>query len=218
MTVEEARAWVCPDSDPLRAQYPTLALHDERVQAWLRDNREIIEEALAVCIANDRGFNNAPPLSRTSSGSLFEICRRVGYVSVYWDPPIIRRNYEGTTYIVSTPEHVAALHTIRDWPTALAYLLAHYDSRKAVSPLVLIAHYRWRPDTVVPWPRDAQRKNMVRYTLYSWHKHQEYARQPDWIACQHYFSEHYDLKEVVDPEGRVVSSELGEDCLDLARL
>ncbi|KAJ6588302.1 hypothetical protein B0H19DRAFT_1247987 [Mycena capillaripes] len=221
MSFEEASAWVCPESDYLSALYPTLTSHEEQVQAWLADNRESVEEAVKVFMANEENFEDIPPedVSRSPSGSLFTICTYAGYVPIYWDPPTIEHDHEGTMYIVTTPEHVAALHTIRDWPTALAYLQSHYDSRSAVPPLVFTVPDFWRPDVVIGERPKGKRKYLVRYTLYLWHKHQEFDRQPDWIACQHYFSEHYDLKEVLDPEGReVLSSELGEDCLDLARL
>ncbi|KAJ6588298.1 hypothetical protein B0H19DRAFT_1057516 [Mycena capillaripes] len=202
MTVEEASAWLCPDPNHLEAEYPTLALHNKQVQAWLGDNQESIEKAVVIFLVHDPCFKDVPSVSRTPSGSLFAMNRNMGYVQTYWDPPTIQCDHEGITYTVSTPEHVAALHTICDWPTALAYLQAHYDSRRAVKPLVFAVPDGWCADVVVGCPKNGS-------------KNKEFDCQPNWIACQHYFSEHYDLKEVLDPEGRVASSELGEDCLDL---
>ncbi|KAJ6588297.1 hypothetical protein B0H19DRAFT_1057515 [Mycena capillaripes] len=206
ITVEEASVWVCPAPHHLEAQYPALALHDERVQTWLGDNQESIEKAVEVFLVHDPCFKDVPSVSRIPSGSLFAKNRNMGYVQTYWNPPTIQCNHKGITYTiqcdhkgitytVSTPEHVAVLHTIRDWPTALAYLQAHYDSRRAMKPLVFTVPDSWCADVVVGWPKNGS-------------ENKEFHCQPDWIACQHYFSEHYNLKEVVDPEGRVVSSEL----------
>jgi hypothetical protein len=140
----------------------------------------------------------------------------VGVVPVYWDPSIIIHDHEGTTYTVSSPQHIAVLHSMRDVPraTALEYLRAHADSRTPVEPIVFTVHDGWQADVVGQWPAEALKKNRVRYTMYDWRKHEEYHSQPDWIACQHYFSEQYDLKEVLDPEGNVLSSEVATDCLE----
>ncbi|KAJ6588385.1 hypothetical protein B0H19DRAFT_1248055 [Mycena capillaripes] len=217
MSLKEATEWVGPEPNYLEALYPDLSSHDERVQAWLEDNWEAIEEAVGVYIASPEFEDvDVPPASIgfDPSGSLFAECRHVGDVPVYWDPPTIEHDIDGYTYTVAAPQHVTTLHAFRDRAPALAYLQANYDSRTVVKPLVFVVHDGWHADVVGQWPKDGKLKNMVRYTLYAWHKHEEYNRQPDWIACRHYFSEHYDLKEVVDPEGRVVSSELSTDCLE----
>jgi hypothetical protein len=100
-----------------------------------------------------------------------------------------------------------------DRATALEYLRAHADSRTPVKPIVFTVHDGWQADVVGQWPAEARKKNRVRYTLYDWRKHEEYHNYPDLIARRHYFSEQYDLKEVLDPEGNVVSSEVATDYL-----
>ncbi|KAJ7672619.1 hypothetical protein DFH06DRAFT_1320024 [Mycena polygramma] len=216
MNYEEAIDWVTPEVDKLASLYPAFASDEEQIDAWVSGNWETIKEAVRVYIACAPGFEDLGPveMSFEPSGSLFGLCKHAGYVPVYWDPPTIQLDHEGSTYTVTTPRHVAALHALHDEATALAYLQKHHDSRTAVKPLVFLVHDGWRADVVGSWPADATKKNMVRYTLYAWNKHQEYDKQPDWVACRRYFSEHYDMKEVVDPEGRVLSSELSSDCLE----
>jgi hypothetical protein len=142
---------------------------------------------------------------------------RVCIVFVYWDPSTIVHDHEGTTYTVSSPQHIAVLHSMRDVPraTALEYLRAHADSRAPVKPIVVTVRGGWQADVVQAfsgqWPAETRKKNRVRYTLYDWRKHDEYYSQPDLIACRHYYSEQYDLKEVLDPEGNVLSSEVATD-------
>jgi hypothetical protein len=162
------------------------------------------------------------------SGSLFEKCDVSFYVPIYWTPSTIRREHEGFVYTVSSPQHVAALHAFRDWEPAFAYLQAHCDSRVAVEPMVFHVSATWNPDVfpgdrhpdstdsvILPtWRAVAETdkgKGRVRYTLYGWRKRQAYGDAYDWRARQRYFSEHYDLREVLDVEGRVVSSEHGTD-------
>ncbi|KAJ7161068.1 hypothetical protein C8R46DRAFT_359183 [Mycena filopes] len=49
----------------------------------------------------------------------------------------------------------------------------------------------------------------IRYTLSEWRTLEGFNTIQDWCARQHYYAEHFDLKEVLDAQGRIVSSERG---------
>ncbi|KAJ7161091.1 hypothetical protein C8R46DRAFT_1038254 [Mycena filopes] len=51
----------------------------------------------------------------------------------------------------------------------------------------------------------------IRYTLSTLPKQEALKRNGDWRDRQHFFAEHFDLKEVLDAKGRVLSSESGGD-------
>ncbi|KAJ7625071.1 hypothetical protein DFH06DRAFT_1339847 [Mycena polygramma] len=234
MSLWEAHMWsnMSPEDDELRALFPTLA-DDKRKEAWVDRNRENIREGMKIFLAV-HADEFAPGVSIDPSGSLFGRSQEYLNIPVYWDPATITWEHEGFVYSVPTPQHVAALHATRTWPTALAYIQAHHDSRTAVGPMVFNVPAVWHPDVcphethpdappgaphdanAFPTWRDAQQaskgKGKVRYTLYGWRKDFDECLL-DWRARQHYFSKHYDLKEVLDDDGRVVSSEHGMDRL-----
>ncbi|KAJ7756966.1 hypothetical protein B0H16DRAFT_1721434 [Mycena metata] len=122
---------------------------------------------------------------------------------------------------------------------AAAYLFANYDSRVAWAPLVMTVPEGWHPGVwrlnVHPEEREALRSGAVhdpvrfpvisdvtaaahaagkfettRYTIFGWRKlEEEYGMY--WRAHQRYIMEHFDLKEVLDAEDRVLSSEWAAD-------
>jgi hypothetical protein len=174
-----------------------------------------------------------PGASINPSGSLFACSDTSSHLPIYWDPAVIILQHEGFTYTVSAPSHVAELHAFRDWPRAFEYLQAHCDSRETVKPMVFTVPAAWHPDVFAgethpdavpdaphdaaafPVWRDAKEasvgKGKIRYTLYGWRKRDAYTNGDTWRERQHYFAENYDLKEVLDTEGKVVGSERRTD-------
>ncbi|KAJ7756960.1 hypothetical protein B0H16DRAFT_1885687 [Mycena metata] len=224
MSITEAMKWVekIPQDDEVGPEQ----------EAWLKDNDNIIQEAISVYRAHV--FPSFPEDTSTQhSGSLFS--------RIY-----IAYRHQGFTYIVSDAEHVAALHAFRNRPSAIVYLCAHAESRVADDPIVISVPALWHPDVfsgtshpaertlhqvrvfddvpaalhdaaAFPTFTDVEKANedrgmgMVRYTLHGWQKQNMYMSRDGWCAMQHYFTEHYDLKEVLDSEGNVLSSEHGVD-------
>ncbi|KAJ7756928.1 hypothetical protein B0H16DRAFT_1537430 [Mycena metata] len=147
MRLDEAVQWCMhrPEAEELRVLYPNRTTEVERQQAWVEDNRDKIRAAITVFLPN---LSNA---SVDPSGSFFGITdasrhNPFSYLPVYWDPPTITHKHEGFTYYVSTPQHVAALHTFRDWQPAFAYLQEHCDYRIAWRPKVYTVSEIWHPD------------------------------------------------------------------------
>ncbi|KAJ6531288.1 hypothetical protein B0H19DRAFT_1273494 [Mycena capillaripes] len=192
MSLWEAKYWCfgTPQEKTLRTQYPDLS-EDERKMAWIDDNHEKIREGTTAFIAF-HADKFQPSASVDPSGSFFFAQRHVlSPVGLLGPPPIIGFNHEGFAYIVTSPSHVAALHAFRDWAPALEYLQAHCDS---LHPAVQAGA---APDPVAfPTLRDAVEAS------------------GGWRKRQRYIAEHYDLKEVLDSEGNVVSSEQGTDILE----
>ncbi|KAJ7756957.1 hypothetical protein B0H16DRAFT_1537541, partial [Mycena metata] len=213
-------------------------------EAWLKDNDDIIQEAISVFRAHFfPGLREDTSIER--SGSLFSRIYTEYTPLLYSDPPTIAYRHQGFTYIVSDPDHVVALHAMRDLPAAITYLQLHADSRVADSnkPVVFTVPALWHPDVFpgsshpdernlyqidnedvpaaihnadtfptmadVKKASDAQGLGTVRYTLYGLQKRNMCASRANWCAMQHYFTEHYDLKEVLDSEGNVLNSEHG---------
>ncbi|KAJ7785798.1 hypothetical protein B0H16DRAFT_1875932 [Mycena metata] len=233
MSVLEAFDWYQKTSivDQLEAITPEQ-------EAWLNENDDSIQEALSVLSYYAQTVSARPQNgSIEHSGSLFS-----------FDPPEILFRHQGFIYTVSNPQHVAVLHTIRDWNSALAYIRSHADSRVPDAPFVFTVPATWHPD-VFPGashpgerklydigPRDplpaalhdadaypvfcdaknaseAQGLGTVRYTLYGWQKRNAYisCQCDGWCTMQHYFAAHYDVKEILDSEGNVLSVESGVD-------
>ncbi|KAJ6480859.1 hypothetical protein C8R45DRAFT_1003922 [Mycena sanguinolenta] len=142
----------------------------------------------------------------------------------YWNPTAIRYEHEGFVYIVATPEHVAALHAFRDLPAAIAYLQAHFDKREAEKPMHIEVPEGW--DLAVESMRAPTWEMLgstprTRYTLSDWRKRGEARalRKSSGIAAMYrYGEENYDLKEVLDAQGNLLSCERGVGCNPPVRL
>ncbi|KAJ7756978.1 hypothetical protein B0H16DRAFT_1537593 [Mycena metata] len=145
MSIEEAFDWFgeIPQGEKLDALTPEQ-------EVWLNHNDGKIQEALGVLFTYYAAAGMIPsrPLNSTTehSGSLFSIPHSEYTPPLYSDPPTIVFSHQGSTYTVSDPQHVAALHSIRDWPAAIAYLQTHAESRVPNPPLVFTVPAIWHPD------------------------------------------------------------------------
>jgi hypothetical protein len=123
---------------------------------------------------------------------------------------------------VTTPEKVEKLHAFRDGSAALEYLLeeGHYDKREPVRPMHITVPDGW-DDTAIaaagtPMPPLAwcEGKMQTRYTLTDWRKRQVVMTMLEMqgiTAVQKYYETNYDLKEVLDKDDNLVSSERGKE-------
>ncbi|KAJ7672621.1 hypothetical protein DFH06DRAFT_1176959 [Mycena polygramma] len=194
-------------------QLDTVVVHrmlrsEDLLEAQTRPhNRQKIEEATTALLASTQF---PPGASVNSSGSFFECSEKSFNVLIYWNPTTITLDHDDFRYVVSEPQHVDAAHALRDWAAAVSYIHAHCDSRTAIQPLVITVRAVLLPDEA-----NGQGKYTVRYTLHGSRKRHEYmyARAYDWPAIlrarHRYLTDHYDLKEVLDADGKVISSELG---------
>ncbi|KAJ7686780.1 hypothetical protein B0H17DRAFT_1203993 [Mycena rosella] len=212
MTPEEAIPWVmmCPEDLELVDMYPGLSTYADRQAAWIANNRDIIREATTVLVAADPdNFAAGATVDRT--GSLFEACAAWFYAPLYWNPPTIHHKHEGFSYTVTAPAHVAALHAMPSWAAALPYLLAHYDARAAIEPVAFTLPVGATfAECVLKRAPPAGPQGQVRYTL-EWRKLARFAALDDMYARSDFLAAHFDLKEMLDVEGRVMSSERGAD-------
>ncbi|KAJ7233753.1 hypothetical protein C8J57DRAFT_1532065 [Mycena rebaudengoi] len=240
MSLAEAIPWVYPGrynrpefNRSLQELYPDLPTDRARMQAWVKVHESSIRAATSVFLAahandlyvipppaslsapNPHSLYSPSGITTDDLGSLFARCvPEQFHVPIYWNPPMIQYQHEEFVYDVSTPEHVAALHAIRDWPTALAYLLTHYDTRRPLDPVVCTVTDGWDPVAEgAPMPTEAfsQGKPKIRYTLVDWRKQRAAYVIWEIPAVQRYYEEHYDLKEVLDAEGNLVSCERAAD-------
>ncbi|KAJ6584594.1 hypothetical protein B0H19DRAFT_1058991 [Mycena capillaripes] len=220
MNLEEARPWVYPTLcntflPGLRDVYPDLPTDRARMRAWAKGNEPSIREAMAVLIAS-KPERFRPGVSIDPTGSTFVRCSpQEFHIPIYWNPDTIWCEHEEFAYIVSTPAHVAALHAIPDRASALAYLQAHFDARTLVSPMQMTVPDGWDPvaeGTPAPTTASSQGRARTRYTLTDWRKRRVVRNRTQGIdALLRYYQEHYDLKEVLDAEGNLVSCERGAE-------
>ncbi|KAJ7506995.1 hypothetical protein B0H11DRAFT_1969754 [Mycena galericulata] len=229
MSLEEAVRWIF--GGPLDPEFRSTsmdpdirAVAEQKRRAWFDDNRATLREAMGVLIAA-RPDRFAPGATLDHTGSYF--CKYEDSVTpVYWNPAVVEHNHEGFWYYVSTPHRVAALHAISDEEPAVAYVLAHYDRRVPVEPLRLFVRRGWDAwnvrAAVVEASAHKEARPGVRYTLSDWRKlralYDMTMRGDGLVAVQRYYMAHYDLKEVLDEEGRVVSSERGGEYVPVSRL
>ncbi|KAJ7194497.1 hypothetical protein B0H12DRAFT_1170527 [Mycena haematopus] len=165
-----------------------------------------------------------PGVTIDPTGSYFCACApQQFYVPIYWNPTTISYEHEEFRYIVSTPMHVAALHSIpeSDRGAVLAYLLAHFDKREPVEPMCLLVPDGWDPVAAgrpVPMWAAFEGKSRTRYTLSDWRKMDAEKRSVEKhgiAAMQRYYEEHYDLKEVLDAQDQLVSTVRGKEYIDV---
>ncbi|KAJ7028734.1 hypothetical protein C8F04DRAFT_1118517 [Mycena alexandri] len=217
-----------PSASKLESMCPNVTDHYAREAAWMDENTDEMKEAVMALITcrpdnlyvarDDDSLISPLTLRRTPSepganveeiGSFFFATHSGMRVPIYWNPTSIVRRHQGFVYTVTSPKHVAALHAFRDWDSALAYLLANYaNTREALKPTVYTVPVGFGLDDPlsklvgVEGPR-------IRYTLFGWQKQDEVWRTNGFYGHLRYYFEHYDLKEELDAEGRVVSRERG---------
>ncbi|KAJ6584592.1 hypothetical protein B0H19DRAFT_1058989 [Mycena capillaripes] len=117
LSVEETFPWVYPT-----VYHPDLLADRRRMHAWAKANEATIREAMTVLIAA-RPARFPPGVSIDPTGSIFMECRPGEFpIPIYCNPTTIWHEHQEFLYTVSTPEHVAALHTIPDKAAVLAYI------------------------------------------------------------------------------------------------
>ncbi|KAJ6456065.1 hypothetical protein C8R45DRAFT_580592 [Mycena sanguinolenta] len=220
MSIEEALPWVYPTSilvdltlDPKDRGQDYRA----RIRAWAKENETSLREAMTVFFAA-RAERFPPGVTIDPTDSMFSFCSPLQFpLPFYWNPTATQYEHEGFVYTVTTPEHVAALHAFRDERAAIAYLQSHFDTREAEEPMRLEVPEGWEPPTEgmsVPTWEMLQGRPRTRYTLSDWRKQREAfeALESGIAAMYRYGEENYDLKEMLDAQGNLVSCERGAGC------
>ncbi|KAJ7625046.1 hypothetical protein DFH06DRAFT_1229687 [Mycena polygramma] len=227
-----------PEEETPRARYPTIATADERQQAWVEDNRQKIEEATTALLAFHAEFPPGASVNSSGSffecsEKSFNVLIYWNPTTITLDHDDFRyvvsepQHVDAAHALRDWAAAVSYIHAHCDSRTAIQPLVI--TVRAVLLPDVLpgCAH----PDEGPSAPHDAatlrlpiihdvkeangQGKYTVRYTLHGSRKRHEYmyARAYDWPAIlrarHRYLTDHYDLKEVLDADGKVISSELG---------
>ncbi|KAJ7756958.1 hypothetical protein B0H16DRAFT_1721429 [Mycena metata] len=217
MSVEEATYyWFLGlhGGDSLCESYPELETEKARRKAWNDDNLALAKEAMTVYMTTypEQLCSNLARHQRRAFWLLLQL-----------------QHKEPRQQTRARPSYIAAK----------AYLLANYDSRVPWAPYVMTVPAGWHPGVwylemhpeewadlhsgavhdpvrfpllseVTAAAHAAGRYETTRYTVFGWRKLEE-ERTYNWQASQRYVMEYFDLKEVLDAEGRVVSSEWAAD-------